>query len=70
MKNATTQKTIIPKIFKDNRFIYIAEKVWNGSEWIKIDYYNMVAILEQLSTTVSFSDDTKFKIMLDNSLIA
>lgn len=70
MKNASTQKTIIPKIFKDNRFIYIAEKVWNGFEWVKIDYYNIVAILEQLSTTVSFSDDTRFKIMLDNSLIA
>jgi len=70
MKNARTGQLIIPQIFGSSKFVYIAEKVWNGSSWIKIDYYSLLFAFQLISPPVSLRDSVEFKITIDNNLIA
>lgn len=70
MRNARTLQTIIPKVWQDGQFYWIAEKVWNGTHWVKIDYYSLACIFILETQPVNMRDNISFKITIDNNLIA
>lgn len=69
MKLAIDDSTIIPKIVINNKWRLIAEKVYIGSQWIKIGYYEIFLTIDKFSP-ITLGESISIKVGIEHSLIA
>ena len=69
MKHLKTGRTIIPKIFSQGFWKYIAEKIRVDGKWIKMDYYSALISLDSF-ITVTTTDTINIIIKSNKDLIA
>ena len=69
MKLASSELTIIPKIYKNKNWCYLGEKIYVESIWIKMNYYDVFIVLDKFSN-ITLTDHINMTLSLKYDLIA